>query len=449
LYQIKEDEVLVRIVLIAPPSPQRDSGDPNGLPLGLAMLGAMVHETAEITIVDAYTNALSIEKTIEEALRFEPDITGIGIPFTFSQRPALEIASGIKSGLPGTFIVLGGIQASVRSDVLINRPDVDAVAVGEAEITFFELVDRFKQGGRTSVIKNPPPGLTIINTDKEILYQPRPYIEDLDTLPRPAYDLLPGFTNNYTPRLITSRGCLFGCPYCASCAYWGSRFRAHSPARVVKDFVFLKGRYGVRRVSLADDTFNMDPDRSRKIAGLLIERNIGIEWGTSCHPGLLTSDDLRLYHRAGMTGLFVGVESGSPEVLKGIGRTHDLVKTAELLEVATGLGIETHASFMIGLPGETESDIEMTLEYARNLDVGTLGFHIFHPLPGSEIGDHPEKYGITFEKPVEEIEGFGAIDAVAPVRTEHLGPMRILDYYYIARGIAEERMRRTKMNAGN
>jgi radical SAM superfamily enzyme YgiQ (UPF0313 family) len=92
---------------------------------------------------------------------------------------------------------------------------------------------------------------------------------------------------------------------------------------------------------------------------------------------------------------------------------------------------------MIGLPEETEDDIQLTLDYAGNLPASTLGFHIFHPLYGSEYGENPDKYGIEFESNEDSI---GEIDAVAPIRTRHLSQMRILDYYHMARGIAEDRM---------
>jgi radical SAM superfamily enzyme YgiQ (UPF0313 family) len=139
-----------------------------------------------------------------------------------------------------------------------------------------------------------------------------------------------------------------------------------------------------------------------------------------------------------MTGLFLGLESGSPAILKKINRNHNLDKTRDLVILAQNLGVEVHASFIIGLPDETGDDIQMTIEYAVNLPSSSLGFHIFHPLPGSEYGDHPEKFGIEI---IADSEGVGEIDAVAPIKTKHLNPMRILDYYYMARVVAEARMK--------
>jgi radical SAM superfamily enzyme YgiQ (UPF0313 family) len=156
-------------------------------------------------------------------------------------------------------------------------------------------------------------------------------------------------------------------------------------------------------------------------------------------PELLSEDDLILYVKSGLTGLFLGLESGSPKILEKINRGHDPDRIRNLISLAGNLGVQVHASFMIGLPDETPVDIEETIEYARNLPASSLGFHIFHPLPGSEYGDNPAKYGIEITGDNDTV---GEIDAVAPVCTSHLSQNQILDYYHIARGIAEERLRK-------
>jgi radical SAM superfamily enzyme YgiQ (UPF0313 family) len=110
------------------------------------------------------------------------------------------------------------------------------------------------------------------------------------------------------------------------------------------------------------------------------------------------------------------------------------------VEYAESLGIESHASFMIGLPDESDEDLDLTIEYAKKLPSRTLGFHIFHPLPGSEYGNCPSRYGLEFDRSFGDLRNLGAIDSVAPVKTKHLTPMRILDYYYMGRAIAEDRI---------
>jgi len=400
----------------------------------------MVRDVCDVKIIDSYSGAYSIEDTLTLTLDDTPDIVGISFPFTKMIRSGLELARQIKAGNPEIGVIAGGIAASLSSGNIKSCGAIDCIARYEAENTIKEIVDLFGPGGWGEVINSPPRGTVIRNGDEWNETGMREPITDLDSLPFPAFDLLEGFPENYNARLITSRGCSYQCPYCTSSAYWGKSFRAMSPERVCEDMERLNTVWGIKRVSFSDDTFNLNPKRAARIAELLIERKPGMKWGASCRPELLSTESLELYSGAGMTGLFLGLESGSPGILEKINRYHDLDRTRELVRSAVDLGIEVHASFMIGLPDETGEDIEKTLEYAKSLKGITLGFHVFHPLPGSEFGDNPDKYGLVREGPKESNDLLGSIDSSAPFRTKYLGPMQILDYYYMARSIAAERL---------
>jgi anaerobic magnesium-protoporphyrin IX monomethyl ester cyclase len=433
---------MVRLVLIAPPNPERDYRDPDGLPLGLCMLASMVRNRADVNIIDSLSLGMSVEDTVHAVEKLSPDIVGISIPFSFSEKTAYEIARDIKLVMPDVPIIFGGIHATTMTDDLLRNDYIDAVFLGEAEDTIVEFIDRFIKGGFESVRTNPPDGIMVSDTNGVGL--PRPLIEDLDRLPYPSLDLLQGFPSAYAARILTSRGCPHRCPYCSSSAYWGHRFRAHSPGRVVEEMRRLRDTWGIKRLSLADDNFDADRERAREIARLLIKADPGIEWGASSRPESLNEDDLKLYANAGLTGLFLGLESGSPLVIKSIGRHHDPDATRDLIAFAEGIGISVHASFMIGLPSETKDDVEMTIAYAQSLEASSLGFHIFHPLPGSEYGTHPEKYGIRWELPEGESRRVGAIDTYATIRTRYLSSLQIMDYYMQARAIADGKIRRKR-----
>jgi anaerobic magnesium-protoporphyrin IX monomethyl ester cyclase len=438
---------MVRLVLIAPPSPLRDTPDPNGMPLGLISLGTVLKALCDVKIVDGYSLGMNVEQVCEAALNQNPDLIGIGIPFSFSETPALAIAGILKKSRPNVPVILGGVQATFGFNKVILDPSIDAVVVGEAERTAVDLMKIFLRSGWRAVQNDPPAGVSVLlgpGTATEV--ESRPLIDNLDSLPQPDYGLLPGFPGQYEARVMTSRGCTFNCPYCVSCTFWRNRFRAHSPERVVREVRDLKDIWSVRRLSFADDTFNLDPVRARRIAVMMIEHGLNIRWGASCRPELLNRDDLRVYAKAGMNALFLGLESASPEVLTAINRKHDPEETLRIVEFAENLGINVHSSFMIGLPTERAEDVETTLAYAEKLPASSLGFHIFHPLPGSDYAKRPKKYGIEFVESGDGGDGtkggVGDIDGYAPIRTEHLSQMEILDYYYRARGIAEGRGQR-------
>ncbi|HDS30997.1 MAG TPA: radical SAM protein [Firmicutes bacterium] len=425
------------LTLIIPPSPIRDFPDRAGLPLGSVMLASMVREFADVTIIDSYSKAFTPDKTVELAISANPDLVGISVPFSFSLEPAVEIAQKIRRENENVPIVMGGLEASLSCDELLKSGVADFVSKGESEFSFSELAKKILESGIDEAKNSPLDGIAFIDSGSVWHIANRDLIPDLDILPFPAYDFLPGFPDEYDARMECSRGCGFRCPFCASCGYWGNVFRGKSIGRIVDEISLLVNGWGIRQISFADDTFNRDKNRAREIASAIEKSKLRINFGASCNPSILDKADLEIFAQSGMNSMFLGLESGSKRVLKSINKSHKPDRIIPLVETAESLGIKVHASFMIGLPDETAEDIEKTLNFAEKLPASSLGFHIFHPLRGSEYGENPSKYGIEF---VETIEKVGAIDTVAPIRTKHLSPMEILDYYYRARGIADKRL---------
>jgi len=425
-----------KLTLISPPSPHRVSPDPNGMPLGLCMLASMVRDFIDVIIIDGYSNAYEIDRVADLALQSNPDFVGISMPFAFSQKPALAISEKINNERPEIMIIAGGNQATFRSDEIIEHDCIDFIVIGEGEQSFVELIRNVD-----SAKLNPPDGVKV----KSGPCIPRPMNHDLDSLPYPSFDLLHGFPEFYTARLITSRGCPFSCPYCSTMQFWTKRYRGRSASSVVDEIRWQRDTYGIKRISFADDTYNINRKRCIEISEALIDADLGVHWGASMRPDLVTKNDIDLYVRSGMSGLFMGMESGSPEILKGLTRKHDLDKTRDLIAYAESLGVEVHCSFMLGLPDERESDMQATIDYAKSLAASSLGFHIFHPLPGSEYGENIDGFGIEFENPETAIESLGSIDGAAPIRTKHLTSMQIVDYYWQARGVADDRRREVEL----
>jgi len=415
---------VVRVVLISPPSPFRDKPDPSGMPLGLVVLGSWIlGARADVAIIDGYSKAQGVDEVVAEALGLNPDIVGISIPFTFLERTALKIAGEIKKHDPKILIVAGGFQASRNYEKILREGNFDFVILNDGEEPFRGLVSLVLQGRLNVVYEKSIAGIASFK-DGKILFEKPEQIDHLGLI-RPDYDLLPDFEYE-SIRIETSRGCGFNCPYCATTGYWGRKHRPIDPATVLT--VLAEQCYkGKNKFSVADDNFNFNKQHARRICEQITRLDIDPQIGVSCRPELLTREDLEIYRRAGINSIFLGLESGSPEILKQLKRAHDLDMTREMIEFAMSIGIDIHTSFMIGLPGETRDDIKKTLEYADSLPTSNIGFHIFHPLPGSEFGDNMEKYGMTIENP--EFEGLGAIGSVAPIRTGNLSSMEISDFY--------------------
>src|SRR3990172_5805629 len=136
---------VVRVVLISPPSPFRDKPDPSGMPLGLVVLGSMIKDFAEVTIIDGYSKADSVDDVVAEALGLNPDIVGISIPFTFLEKTALNIAGEIKKHDPKILTVAGGFQASRNYEKILSDGNFDFVILNDGEEPFRGLVSLVSQ----------------------------------------------------------------------------------------------------------------------------------------------------------------------------------------------------------------------------------------------------------------------------------------------------------------
>ena len=206
------------------------------LPTGLLSVAAMVKDICELRIFDCLITDFEIKKIGDFALYgtpfekvktaiegFNPDIIGISAPFSTQSENAKAIARICKEVNPGTIVLFGGPDASVRYELLLKEGFCDFCAVGEGEKTFFEFVKNFNS-------KSPLEGIEGLayKVEDEILYKPRRFMENLDELPFPAYDLIDMnvyLKNKYlygsrsylknSVAIITSRGCPFNCVFCS------------------------------------------------------------------------------------------------------------------------------------------------------------------------------------------------------------------------------------------
>ena len=225
----------------------------------------------------------------------------------------------------------------------------------------------------------------------------RPFIKDLDSLPFPAWDLVPfqkytKYMNyghpsryDYSMSIFTSRACPFKCIYCHR--FFGTKFRPRSAENVLEEIEILYKYYKVREIHILDDNFNLDLHRAKQICNGIISRNLNIS--ICLHNGIRTDymdkELIDLLVEAGLTRICFAIETASPRLQKLIRKNQDLEKTRKLIEYTSKKRVITHCYFMIGFPTETEEEIKATINYACSLSLNTADF--FRPIPfrGTEL----------------------------------------------------------------
>ncbi len=385
----------MRIVFVNPPFLDWS----RNLPLGLAYIAAYLREAGynDIKALDASNEGLNVDETAERIISMKPDVLAV-TSSTPQIKNAWRTIEKVKKTNPETKTVLGGFHPSSLPDESLGTGFVDFVVRGEGEQTMLELVNALENKGKFDAIKGisyKKGGRIMHNADRQL-------IQDLDKLPFPARDLFP-FPEKYSsPFLIrkiyatlsTSRGCPGACNFCNK-KIFGFCFRARSPENVLAEIEFLVEKYGVEEFHFVEDAFSTDPERVRKICNLIIEKKLDIAWA---FPNGIRVDSvnlnlLKLMRKAGCYRVAFGVESGSEDVLKKIGKNISLSQVKKAFFDAQKAGMITLAFFMLGHWGDTEETMKQTIDFAKELKTDYANFTMTTPFPGTVLYKLVEKYG--------------------------------------------------------
>ena len=297
----------------------------------------------------------------------------------------LRIAGALRRRRPKSRIILGGPQASATDVATLQAfPAVDLVVRGEADLTLPVLLRTLGEDRDLSKV----PGITRRQAGGVIRNADAPPIDDLDTLPRPSYRLCASIGPRDAPPLEAGRGCPFGCSFCSTSRFFGRRFRMRSPGRIVEDMLALHRTYGSSRFELVHDNFTADRARVLAFCEALEASGARFSWSCSSRPDSLDGELLRRMRRAGCSGLFLGVESGSADVQRSIGKNLDLQRTREHLAAVGRRHVSSSVAFMAGFPGESERDLRSTVEiFLETLRFDSLEpqMSLLAPLPGTPL----------------------------------------------------------------
>ena len=225
----------------------------------------------------------------------------------------------------------------------------------------------------------------------------RPFIQNLDALPRPAYKYVPMEKYKITGRnllpIITSRGCPFQCSFCVASQMFGQRFRMRSPKNVLDELEWLRDEYGAQGIAFQDDTLTFDKKRATEICDGMIERKINLPWGCGTRADVVTKEVLAKMAKAHCNEIMFGVESGCQrmrDVLKK-GVTNEQCENA--IKWAKEAGMFVTVSVILGYPGETKESLQETLDFVRKVEPDDVWLCHATPYPGTDLRELVKSYG--------------------------------------------------------
>jgi anaerobic magnesium-protoporphyrin IX monomethyl ester cyclase len=409
-----------KLLLVNPPQPPEELTtealvDLNPIlpSLGLVYLAASARDAGyDVEIYDAYLYNHSLETARGRILEAGADLVGITC-WTCNFHRVLKLADLLKASSP-TPIVLGGPHVTMHREECIADPSVDYIVHGEGEITLVELLGalgRIEGGALREGELAPIQGIGYKTAGGRALVNPeRPMIQDLDTLPFPAWDLMK--IPDYRPApqhyrtlpsvsMITSRGCPFSCTFCDAIAIWTRKYRVRSVDNVLAEIWHVYETYGVRDVNFWDDLWGVNKKWAIEFCQRLKKEGPpGITWTCECRVDTVNEQMLREMASAGCWCVFFGLESMEQECLDAINKNTNMPKIHAAVQWAKDAGIEVRTNFIVGLPNETPEKARRMLGEIVKLDLDYVKFTVLTPYPGTPLYADIKagKYGVMNER---------------------------------------------------
>lgn len=361
----------------------------NRPPLDLGYVASMVHrsmgQNIGLALLEANARRLSVEETVREATKSEPDIVVLNTtafdrwicPYPSIESPSLLLRA-LRSSLPDAKLVVIGPHVTVfpqRS--MVDMPEADMCVIGEPEGPVSRLVSSLTEGEEVPEIAG-----TATRFGDEVRVNPPGPLGSLDDDPIPLYPIMPldpyqryGYYKSELYRfkglstfILSSRGCPFRCGFCALYVHRRG-FRSRSPGNVVDEIEMLSKEHGVGIVRFQDPEFSIDRRRTVSMCEMLVERGIHVAWSAETRYSSVDPDLLQLMKRSGCYQLNYGLESGSQVVLDCIDKKQTVDEAEQAIGWTSEAGIHCSNNLIFGLPGEDPSTIGETLRFAEKMSV--------------------------------------------------------------------------------
>jgi anaerobic magnesium-protoporphyrin IX monomethyl ester cyclase len=467
----------MRVLLVRPPSvlgrmARQNLQHPTNL-LGLAAeVRARGHEAALLDMEVVPGGLSAFERAVAG---WEPDIVGLSV-VTPHVPGAADLAKLARLARPAVFLVAGGPHATaLPGDLLSEIPALDAVCVGEGDLTLPDVCDALgalTERARASVGREDAlvgiPGLVLREHGSTGAREPLMDLDVLAPMDRsmldwPAYERLAGHKGVASPGVIRggiratqvhlSRGCYANCVFCSTNAVWGERarpgIRRRSVAAVLEEIDRVVADFGVNHLNFEDDTFPPTLRYLEELGEALVARRAaagggagaagrngrggrpraGLTWSCNARVDGLRREHFELMAAAGCVKIDFGVESGSDRILELNRKLVTRERVVHVFAEAKRAGILRTAYLMLGSHvDETPEEVAMTARLAREIAPDYITFTIGCPYPGTETWETCKERGYLELLPTgrPDWKRYGYYPGLPPWRFTHFTPRQML-----------------------
>lgn len=408
-------------------------------PFGVLALAAYVEEHnpgVEINVIDCQAEMLDwagLERRLEN---LQADVVASSSLSTSNAYAVIRTADIAKSVNPETLNMVGGQHfTALAAETLQDYPVVDMVVRGEGEVTLSEILKSVGAGRSMKDI----PGVSYRVKGGITHNCERSLIEDLNSLPYPAYHFVEDHMTKYYFSLMAdsqdpfaivegSRGCTHNCSYCSQWGFWRRNHRAKSPARIADEIEHVHRTYGSKFFWLTDDNLGLGA-HTEGLCEEILKRDLdGVTWFTQlrCDDIVKRMDIIPKLREAGNVWVLLGFDSPHPGTLKKFRRDGvDKPTSKKAVEILRLNDIFSQGTFIIGERRDSEQSIEELMEYADWLDPDIATFMALTPFPGTDVYAEAKENGWIEDT---NWSHYDMIHAIMP--TEHLTRNEVQESLY-------------------
>lgn len=391
------------------------------MPLALLAIGSNLDpERHDVMIVDGRLQDDPV-RALQDHLH-DAVCLGVTVLTGAPLQDALRVSRVAKQLRPDLPVIWGGWHPSMFGRECLEERSVDITVQGQGEATFVEVVDRLATGTSMEGCR----GCTYRTPEGRVRQNPSRPLEDVNGFRRHRYELIDA--ERYYERkgkrqldYIASQGCRFRCAFCADPLVYQRQWVGLDPARIGDELEDLSRRYGFVDVNFQDETFFTDARRVDAIAEEFIRRGRGVTWAATMRAdqcARLPEEIFAKCRRSGLRRVLIGVESGSPEMLRRIKKDITLEQVLFAAGRCRKYGVAGQFPFIVGFPGETDDSVRATLDVVKELRAMSPDFEApifyFKPYPGSGMVQEAVNEGFALPGTLDEWSRFDFVGSAGP-----------------------------------
>ena len=365
----------------------------NWFPQGIAYLAAVLEkEGHEVEIYTQDIHHYPDEHLTQYLNKNYYDVVGVGsIGGYYQYRKLLKISSAINNSRKRPFFMIGGHCSSPDPEYFLKKTKADVAILGEGEATIVEVLDTLSNKKALTNIK----GIAFRDNEQIIINEDRPLIQDIDTIPFPAYHLFPMKfyrllrmphikKSDFVLPLLSGRGCTFKCTFCYR---MDEGFRRRSNGAIIDEIKLLKSDYDVNYICFSDELLMSSKERIISLCEDFVKYDLGVKWFCNGRLNYAKPDILKLMKKAGCSFINYGIEAMDNNVLKNMKKGLTTQQVIKGVEATLEVGISPGLNILFGNVGDNMDSLNKGVDFLLKYDDGAELRTIkpVTPYPGSPL----------------------------------------------------------------